>query len=396
MHTAEASDSATLELLDRQRIRYKNWLIDRALPLWWERGTDRQRGGYFEALNITDGTPAPLARRARVQARQCYSFAVGGSLGWNGPWQRAALHGLEHLDAHYRRPDGLYGTLVSGDGATADSSAKLYDQAFVLLACAWIRKTVPTEMAVTQTATRIVERLVRDWRHPSGGFREAGTSPFVSNPHMHLLEAALAWSEVDSGDLWRNLADEIVALCQSKFICRETSVLLEHFDETWSPLPSELGEIVEPGHQFEWAWLLERWARSRSRKDAHELATQLFAAGTRGVDGSRNVAVDEISRTFEVRRATARLWPQTERLKAALLLAETNNQTSRRAYLGEAAAAAESLWAYLQTPVAGLWRDKMRPDGGYVEEPAPASSFYHIVCAIGCLLAVGDHAPTET
>ena len=316
-------------------------------------------------------------------------------MGWNGPWQRAALHGLEYLDAHYRRPDGLYGTLVLHDGAAADSSARLYDHAFALLACAWIRKTLPTELAVTQTATRIVQQLFRDWRHPAGGFREAGTSPFASNPHMHLLEAALAWSEVDPDDLWRNLADEIVALCQSKFICRETFVLLEHFDEAWSPLTDVSGEIVEPGHQFEWAWLLERWARSRSRKDVHELATQLFAAGTRGVDRSRNVAVDEVSRTFEVRRATARLWPQTERLKAALMLAGTSDKVARRTYLIEATAAAESLWGYLQTPVSGLWRDTMKPDGGYVEEPAPASSFYHIVCAIGCLLAIGDHAPTE-
>ncbi len=31
---------------------------------------------------------------------------------------------------------------------------------------------------------------------------------------------------------------------------------------------------------------------------------------------------------------------------------------------------------------AGLWRDKMMADGTFVEEAAPASSFYHIVCAI--------------
>ena len=47
-----------------------------------------------------------------------------------------------------------------------------------------------------------------------------------------------------------------------------------------------------------------------------------------------------------------------------------------------AAAAARGLLKYLDTPLRGLWRDKMNVDGTFVEEPAPASSFYHIVCAI--------------
>jgi mannose-6-phosphate isomerase len=32
--------------------------------------------------------------------------------------------------------------------------------------------------------------------------------------------------------------------------------------------------------------------------------------------------------------------------------------------------------------VKGLWRDRLNSDGTFVQEPAPASSFYHIVCAI--------------
>jgi hypothetical protein len=36
----------------------------------------------------------------------------------------------------------------------------------------------------------------------------------------------------------------------------------------------------------------------------------------------------------------------------------------------------------------------LRPDGSFVHEPAPASSFYHLVCAIGELgsLSSGYHA----
>lgn len=59
-------------------------------------------------------------------------------------------------------------------------------------------------------------------------------------------------------------------------------------------------------------------------------------------------------------------------MKAALALDEE----------ADALAAANGLWRYLQTPAAGVWYDKLRPDGSFVDEPAPASSFYHIMCAI--------------
>ena len=53
----------------------------------------------------------------------------------------------------------------------------------------------------------------------------------------------------------------------------------------------------------------------------------------------------------------------------------------------QAVDAVRGLQPYLQTPIQGLWRDTLRTDGTFVEEPAPASSFYHIVCACADLFA---------
>ena len=36
----------------------------------------------------------------------------------------------------------------------------------------------------------------------------------------------------------------------------------------------------------------------------------------------------------------------------------------------------------LDTPARGAWRDKLGPDGTFVDEPAPATSFYHLMMAI--------------
>lgn len=85
---------------------------------------------------------------------------------------------------------------------------------------------------------------------------------------------------------------------------------------------------------------------------------------------------------FSVADPTARLWPQTEWLKAAIRFAALTEGAERERYLASAGRAAAALQRFLNVPVRGLWRDKQKADGSFVEEPAPASTFYHILCAI--------------
>ncbi|RAK52781.1 DUF4112 domain-containing protein [Phenylobacterium deserti] len=187
----------------------------------------------------------------------------------------------------------------------------------------------------------------------------------------HLLETALEWQAAGGDAEWAALADELAGLALDRFIDPETGVLQEFFDAEWRPITGEAG-LVEPGHHFEWAWLLERWGVSRGDTRARSAARKLFELGKRGVDTEREVAVNALWDDLSVRDATARLWPQTEYLKAALILGEE----------GDALMACRGLARYLDVPTRGAWRDKMRPDGSFVDEPAPASSFYHIMVAL--------------
>jgi mannose-6-phosphate isomerase len=163
-----------------------------------------------------------------------------------------------------------------------------------------------------------------------------------------------------------------VALALTRFIDPEGGFLREFFDAQWRPAPGDDGRCVEPGHQFEWAWLLERWGRARGDAAARAAAQTLFRRGLAGVDSVRGVAVDGLWDDLTLREPAARLWPQTERLKAALMLGGE----------AEVLAAAGGLRRYLEVPARGAWRDKLRPTDGFVEEAAPASSFYHIVQAV--------------
>jgi mannose/cellobiose epimerase-like protein (N-acyl-D-glucosamine 2-epimerase family) len=205
---------------------------------------------------------------------------------------------------------------------------------------------------------------------------------------MHLLEAALAWFELTGEAAWGGLADELAELALDAFIDPRGLFLREVFDEAWRPAAGDDGRFIEPGHQFEWAWLLMIWSRLRAGRDVTEVVNGLMKAGARGVDARRGVAVDELWDDLSVRGDRARLWPQTERLRASLACLDGADAESGARRTRAATEAAGALWRYLETPVPGLWRDKQDAAGDFLDEPAPASSLYHILGAVMALKAV--------
>lgn len=384
MQSLAPSDSNPLQAAVRTCRALKAWLLDRAYPHWWSQGADLERGGFYERL-AQDGKGLLEPRRARVNPRQIYCYSLAAKLGWQGPAQRAVEHGLEYFLRHYRREDRLFRGVVSSDGSVVSERAVLYDQAFALLALARAYDTFSRD-EYRQMARELHDVLRAQLGHHIAGFEESQPRilPLISNSHMHLLEASLEWQALDEDPIWAHLAKEIVELALTCFLDPGTGLVLEFFDRDWRPAQGVDGRVVEPGHQYEWAWLLLRWAardeEARSAARAIDVARKLVAlAEAHGVDRTRGVVVNTMLTDKVVRDAQARLWPQTERIKAACSMAELTRDPTFWAAADEAARA---LQKYLTTPVPGLWYDKMTVQGTFVEEPAPASSFYHIVCAI--------------
>ena len=351
--------------------RMTRWLHAAALPLWWSLGYDHERAMWRESLT-PEGRPAGENRRARVQGRQTWVYATAAGTGWAGPAREVVAAGRRAI-AVYAGEDGCLRTLMSPEGAVLNDAVLLYDQTFVLLALA-----AASDLGedTEGEALTLLDRLEERFRHGTG-FRETGGHPFQSNAHMHLFEAACAWAMRDgTSERWRALADEIAALAVDRFV-DEAGFLREFFTADWQPAPGADGEVVEPGHQFEWAWLLARW--DGGRLDA---AHRLFEAGLRGVDPVRGAALDRMDTRLKPTTDRARLWHQTEWLKAALILHDHAPEVERPRFLEEAGRAAAILQRYLQTPVTGLWHDKLGGDDTFANEPAPASSLYHIVSAI--------------
>ncbi|MXN67171.1 mannose-6-phosphate isomerase [Stappia sp. GBMRC 2046] len=374
------------QALRKAADRLAKWTCEEALPVWTEAGFDGKTARFLEALEPETGAPADRPIRARVPPRQIYSVIAGGSLGWSGNWWEVANSALDRYFADFFDAGPLAVKSVNASGEPVDDGIDIYDQAFALFALATAAEAIPSRRDEMSTRAAAVLQALRDGlSHPLAGFEEANPRvlPLRSNPHMHLFEAALAWEALEPEGPWRELADEIANLALLKFVAAETGALREFFDGDFNPAPGDDGRRVEPGHQFEWAWLLARWGRSRENEKALASSRRLFEIGERhGIDKKRGVCVMAIDDDFNVVDPVARLWGQTEWLKAALLLGEMSSGAERKRYLASAVRAVEALERFFDVPVRGLYRDRMLADGSFISEPAPASSLYHVVCAI--------------
>jgi mannose-6-phosphate isomerase len=361
----------------------RTWLSDRVFPLWTEKGIDAASGAFVEALSLA-GEPLDLPRRAMVQARQIYSFRTGMKLGCcpEAAARPAVGRASRVLAVDYSLPSGAFMHSIGPDGKQKNEKPDLYTQAFALFGMANGFAVSPDERLKAR-ALILVDYLRRERRAPGGGYTELENGAVVlrSNPHMHLFEAALAWMQADPDPRWKDLAEEVLELCLTKFIDSESGALCEYFEDGWKPVRIDGRFLFEPGHHYEWSWLMmlheELTGRNLSRA-----RTGLFRLAEKHGLSPERLAFDEVWSDGNPKKRSSRFWPQGERVKAAVRLGSCAPQNERAGYARAADDALEALQRFLQTPTPGLWRDTLLDDGQFREEPAKASSLYHIINAL--------------
>jgi len=148
--------------------------------------------------------------------------------------------------------------------------------------------------------------------------------------------------------------------------------LVEEFSQTLEHIPTKDGIFTfEPGHHCEWVWLLD-WYQTYTGPDAHlgQISKKMMAQ------------VDRCAQKFGLPDLVAgdgtligpqfRLWPQTERLKAEVLRADYSSERVTTAVMQLAS------WLHPN----GLWDERRDAGGAVIAMPSPASSLYHLTCAI--------------
>jgi mannose-6-phosphate isomerase len=364
---------------------YLDWLTGSALPVWAERGFDAAAGRFRERLDST-GNPVKVPHRAMVQARQIFVFAHAAEQGWSPEGGRLAEIAMASLLRDFAEDAGTQTSCafsIDPDTRTIVSPVRdAYAHAFVLFSIAVLYR-LNGDARLLHTADRIVRFTEQELGDPThGGLFDALPAPAEKrqNPHMHLLEACLFLERAAPGRGYLERAAHLIALFKRHFF--HDGLLLEYFAPDWS-VPA--GRAAwEPGHHFEWVWLLGDYA-ALTGEDQTPWMDALYTNATAHGIAADGLIVDDLAPDRTIRKPSHRVWPHTEAIKAAA----TRHAAGDPAAHGLADDMATALMThFLDRPFAGGWIDHIAADGAPLVDYVPASTLYHLVLA-GSVAAKG-------
>jgi mannose/cellobiose epimerase-like protein (N-acyl-D-glucosamine 2-epimerase family) len=365
-------------------ISFVTWVRQQALPFWATRGFDTSNGRFAERLDGS-GRPLPVPHRAMVQARQIYVYAHAAELGWYAPGAALAETAMATLRREFCDDDAdIASAAFSVDphsGKQLSATRDSYTHAFILFATAHLFR-LTGDRALLTFALRIATFIERNMMDPvHGGAIDAlpaASGAKRQNPQMHLLEAYLALEEAAPGRGWIERADTLVVLFHDRLGKADRGVLLEHFAHDWAPhADPAMASVFEPGHHYEWAWLLDRHQRLSGR--GHGVwRTVLHAKAVSHGHAPGGLIYDEVFADGQVAKCSHRLWPHTEAIKAAAVRHCDGDAQA----LGDARRMAALLHEhFLDRPFVGGWTDQISSTGEALVDYVPASSLYHLFLA---------------
>jgi mannose-6-phosphate isomerase len=338
---------------------------DVIVPLWQGPGWNADMALPYEALDAEHRPLPPQRYRAMACARQLYLFS--SLIGQVPQAEERAAALFRSLQRHFHDAEhGGWFYSIDPQGAPLDQRKDLYTHAFILFACAhyWDKVREPLVESVLNAALEVVARrfamgdglyeasLDRDWSSLNSG-------P-LQNPLMHLAEAFLATLSVREDAAVQSALVELCTAMQERFIDPQHAVLME------KPLGA-VDNWFEPGHQFEWYFLLQSSPLLRGSKLHTSLERAFAFTEQRGVDQQTGAVRAMLELNDRPRDATQRIWAQAEYLRALTLRP------------GSEASVERQLQALQQRFLhAGGWYECRDEQGQVSRKDMPSTTPYHL------------------
>ena len=382
-------------LLPHAKRMLDQWLFDHVCPFWMD-AVIAESGGFYEALDA-DGKPVCGNERSVLnQARMTYVFSHAYCLRPTPRLRAGAEHGFSFLC----RMEAISGAghgwqrMVSVDGTVVDPTRDAYDQAFVIFSMAWHYRATcnPQAISLADRAYRFMQDHLADPQY--GGFFEEfpiknglQKLPRRQNPHMHLLEATLAMFELTRLPKWLERSQMLVNLFKHHFFDPNSGSVAEYFNADWSVAAGTAGTLREPGHQFEWVWLLHKYAKLTGDGSVKDYAQSLFTFGTaHGLDQQdvlRGLVFDSVDSRGALVADSKLLWPQTEYIKACISRSEWFDDDSARdtaiVHIGR-------MYQYFFKVNGASWHNQISRAGAPLQSSTPTRVLYHLFLSMAEVL----------
>lgn len=343
------------------------------VPVWLGPGWNAQLALPYEAVDAAHQPLPPQRYRAMACARQLFVFSslIDHPAVPDAATRAAAL--FRSLQRHFHDAEhGGWFYSIDPQGAPLDRRKDLYTHAFIIFACAhyWAKVREPLVESVLNAALNVVAERFAD----GDGLYEAvlgedwtslDSGP-LQNPLMHLAEAFLATLEVREDGATLNALNELATAMQQRFVDSAHGVMLE------KPLGA-VDNWYEPGHQFEWFFLLESSPQLRGSALHQSLSTAFSHAEAQGVDPLTGAVAAALTSDGQIQDGTQRIWAQAEYLRALTL------RPANVAVLGRQLLALQARFLHPSG-----WNECLDDDGKVSRSDMPSTTPYHLAtCYIG-------------
>ena len=337
------------------------------VPLWQGPGWNAELALPYEALSPAHQPLPPQCYRAMACARQLYVFA---SLIDDPDFPRAAERAaalFRSLQSHFHDAEhGGWFYSIDPQGAPLDQRKDLYTHAFIIFACAhyWAKVREPLVESALNAALKVVAEQFSD----GNGLYEAslaqdwstlGSGP-LQNPLMHLAEAFLATLSVRDDAPTQAALLALADGMQQRFIEPVHNVMLEKPH-------GAVDNWFEPGHQFEWLYLLASSPLLRQTALYGSLDRAFSFAEQVGVDPQTGAVCGMLAPDGTLRDGTQRIWAQAEYLRALTLRPDCLERVQRQLLALQQ--------HFLHT---GGWYECRDAEGNVSREDMPSTTPYHL------------------
>jgi mannose/cellobiose epimerase-like protein (N-acyl-D-glucosamine 2-epimerase family) len=343
------------------------------LPIWRGAGFNAALKLPYEAVSADDHRPLPAERyRAMACARQLFVFSQAGETAHAD----VLFNSLVHYFQDKQRGGWFYS--VDAQGAPLDTTKDLYTHAFLVFACAEYGARSDNRDAldiVHSTSALIEDRFAA--QHGllnaalDAGFSSVSGTP-IQNPLMHLTEAWLA-ARAATGDgafdsALRKLADAI----ERTFVHTPTGCIAE------LPLGANDNRL-EPGHQFEWFWLVKQAGALLAGSGLDDALSRAFDFAQRhGVDPVTGGVCASLDEAGSIKDSTQRIWAQSEYLRALA----TRDDAAARAVLPGQIERFQQRFLHAKG-----WYECKTAAGDVSRADMPSTTPYHLATAYAALPA---------
>jgi len=280
------------------------------LPMWRNAGFNSALRLPYEALGEDHG-PEPVHRyRAMACARQLFVFSQAG----DAAHAQVLFDSLTHTFQDTQHGGWFYS--VDQHGAPLDTVKDLYTHAFVVFACAEYGRRSGNRDAL-EIVHRTSALFQTRFAAPGDLFNAALSADFsevtgtpIQNPLMHLTEAWLAAREATRDNAFDAALRRLASAVAGHFVHAPSGCIAE--------LPVGAADNrLEPGHQFEWFWLVKQAGGLFEGTGLAESLSRAFEFAQRfGVDQQTGGVVASLNEDGSIKDPIQRIWAQTEYLRA--------------------------------------------------------------------------------